>query len=109
MQYSIRINNFKKSDIYQKADIATKNALDKYFYIYTNLLDDGNGMAAIKDHKYTATDIMDYVSDNINYFSRIPERTIKLVSELCFLNEEVMQFIITAIKLKATLILESAK
>jgi len=109
MAYSIRINNFKNSDIYQKANEITKLAFDKYFHIYTAILDDGNGMSAIRNNKYVATEIFDYISDNIEVFSNVPERTIKLVSEITFLDEEVMQFIIAAIKLKATLILESAK
>lgn len=107
MKYSYTINHFKNSDIYQKADEITKKAMDKYFYIFTDLLEDGNGMSAIRDHKNVGTEIFDYISDNIEVFSHISERTIKLVSEIAFLNEEVMQFIISAIKLKVTLIVKA--
>lgn len=107
MKYSYTINHFKNSDIYQKADDVTRNAFDKYFYIFTDLLDDGNGISAIRDHQHVATEIFDYISDNINVFSHISEGTIKLVTEIAFLNEEVMQFVISAIKLKATLIVKA--
>lgn len=106
MKYSYTINHFKNSDVYQKADELTKKAMDRYFYIYTDILEDGNGMSAIRDHQHVATEIFDYISDNIEVFSHISERTIKLVTETTFLNEEVMQFIISAIKLKATLIVK---
>lgn len=107
MKYSYTINHFKNSDIYQKANETTRTAFDKYFYIFTDLLDDGNGISAIRDHKNVATEIFDYISDNIAVFSHISERTIKLVTEIAFLNEEVMNFIISAIKLKATLIVKA--
>lgn len=109
MRYSVRINHFKNSDIYQLADEITKTAFDKYFHIYTSILDDSNGMDAIRDHNYVATEIMDFVSDNINIFSNVPERTLKLVTDVTFLNEEVSQFIFSCIKLKAALILDDNK
>lgn len=107
MKYSYTINHFKNSDIYQLANEITKTAFDKFFYIYTDLLNDGNGMSAIRDHSNVATEIMDFVSDNINIFSNVPERTIKLVTDVTFLNEEVMQFVLSCIKLKAAMILDA--